>query len=401
MNVDSHLLQAVLDEPDQNAPRLVLADWLEQNGGEIQRARAELIRVQIALANLPPDSSERAQLELRGQALLRGYERDWLPFGWPWRRTPGKIEWNRGMIEGLQLRTFNPSRVSQALALLPSLRSLTVGGAVQDISLASLLQQPTLKRLQSLSLSYTAVSDAGLAAVTQLCSLKRLRLVGNHQINGNGLAHLAGLEDLQELSLMFCEGTTDVGFARAGVLGSLRELDISFTAISGSGLQGLIDWPQLESLNLTGCLGVGDADLLPISQMTQLKRLNLTSCVGLTDAGMAHLSGMTRLTSLALGGCIHLTDEGIASLGSLRNLRSLFLQSCRGLSDVGLRHLQRLSKLRTLSLSRTNVSASGVGLMARLPEIQTLWLWGCRKISRHAVDRLKQSFPQVMMMASF
>lgn len=46
MDDGDRLLQAVLDDPGDDAPRLVLADWLEERGDP----RGEFIRVQVALA---------------------------------------------------------------------------------------------------------------------------------------------------------------------------------------------------------------------------------------------------------------------------------------------------------------------------------------------------------------
>jgi uncharacterized protein (TIGR02996 family) len=43
-------LEAVLANPDDDAPRLIFADWLEERG---QAARAEFIRLQIRLAQTP------------------------------------------------------------------------------------------------------------------------------------------------------------------------------------------------------------------------------------------------------------------------------------------------------------------------------------------------------------
>jgi uncharacterized protein (TIGR02996 family) len=50
------LLQAILDTPDDDFPRLVMADWLEEND---QPERSEFIRVQVELAGLrePPRST--------------------------------------------------------------------------------------------------------------------------------------------------------------------------------------------------------------------------------------------------------------------------------------------------------------------------------------------------------
>jgi uncharacterized protein (TIGR02996 family) len=44
------LLRAILDQPKEETPRLVYADWLEENG---QPERAEFIRVQVELARMP------------------------------------------------------------------------------------------------------------------------------------------------------------------------------------------------------------------------------------------------------------------------------------------------------------------------------------------------------------
>ena len=50
------LLSAILADPDDDRPRLVYADWLEQHG---QLDRARLIRVQIELARLPDVTAQR------------------------------------------------------------------------------------------------------------------------------------------------------------------------------------------------------------------------------------------------------------------------------------------------------------------------------------------------------
>jgi uncharacterized protein (TIGR02996 family) len=46
-------LRQVIAEPDDDAPRLVYADWLEEHGGD--PARAEFIRAEIEMAKLPDD----------------------------------------------------------------------------------------------------------------------------------------------------------------------------------------------------------------------------------------------------------------------------------------------------------------------------------------------------------
>src|SRR5690348_15259175 len=68
----------IIAHPDDDAPRLILADWLEDHGDEHTAARAEFIRLQIELAGLGEDDPRRAALERRGKGLLAGHEKAWL-----------------------------------------------------------------------------------------------------------------------------------------------------------------------------------------------------------------------------------------------------------------------------------------------------------------------------------
>jgi uncharacterized protein (TIGR02996 family) len=40
-------LRDAKENPRDDPPRLILADWLDENGDEIDRARAEFIRIQL------------------------------------------------------------------------------------------------------------------------------------------------------------------------------------------------------------------------------------------------------------------------------------------------------------------------------------------------------------------
>src|SRR5262245_2730515 len=77
MSADA-IFQAVLDEPDEDAPRLILADWLEEHGDRHGRARAELIRVQCELARWVPDLTRREALLARERDLIAAHLDDWL-----------------------------------------------------------------------------------------------------------------------------------------------------------------------------------------------------------------------------------------------------------------------------------------------------------------------------------
>src|SRR5262245_14653923 len=68
------LFQAVLDAPGDDAPRLVFADWLDENG---EPERAELIRVQIAAARTPFYEARYDALNRRADELIVAHRTAW------------------------------------------------------------------------------------------------------------------------------------------------------------------------------------------------------------------------------------------------------------------------------------------------------------------------------------
>src|SRR4051812_35587257 len=78
------LLTAIREKPDDDAPRLALADWLDKHGDP---ERAEFIRVQCALAKIGPDDPDDPALEEREQQLLDANEARWNRVLPPWART--------------------------------------------------------------------------------------------------------------------------------------------------------------------------------------------------------------------------------------------------------------------------------------------------------------------------
>src|SRR5690349_16557452 len=55
MDHEGAFLQAIREQPDDDAHRLIYADWLEEQGGAERTARAAFIRAQCRLAALSDD----------------------------------------------------------------------------------------------------------------------------------------------------------------------------------------------------------------------------------------------------------------------------------------------------------------------------------------------------------
>jgi uncharacterized protein (TIGR02996 family) len=92
-------LCAISEAPEENGPRLVYADWLEEQGDPLLAARAELIRVQLELARPSPwnkSKRRRAALQIRERQLLAEPPGEWLG---PWQAVPFRWVFWRGMPE--------------------------------------------------------------------------------------------------------------------------------------------------------------------------------------------------------------------------------------------------------------------------------------------------------------
>jgi uncharacterized protein (TIGR02996 family) len=79
MTHDEAFLQAIIENPEDDTPRLVYADWLEENG---KPERAELIRVQCERFRLrygSPECEARAgKLQARDAELRTKYQKTWV-----------------------------------------------------------------------------------------------------------------------------------------------------------------------------------------------------------------------------------------------------------------------------------------------------------------------------------
>src|SRR5438552_3203827 len=67
-------LRAIAEDPEDDVPRLVFADWLEERGD----SRGEFMRLQVHLARFSESDRRRVGLEARERELLDRHAVDWL-----------------------------------------------------------------------------------------------------------------------------------------------------------------------------------------------------------------------------------------------------------------------------------------------------------------------------------
>lgn len=176
MNDRNALLHAIAEHPEEDVPRLMYADWLEENG---EPQRADFVRNQVELARLGLDDPGRYPLVRKNVRYLAESAPHWkeqLP------QLPG-ITWgdfNRGLIEEVQARDEGPVVAFAAeIFAVPGIHVLRLAGLRDGARLA---RRPELARLRALRM-VGARADAEaireLLASPYLARLTVLDLHGN------------------------------------------------------------------------------------------------------------------------------------------------------------------------------------------------------------------------------
>ncbi len=210
------LIQAVVADPNADAPRLAYAQWLEQQG---QPDRARIIRVQCELETLHQEEKE----------LLDQHRYEWgkALFG------DGADHWkfHRGFPEEIEISAHHFLKNHAEINRLTPIRHLTLG-ALSDDGLAKLAALPLGRQLLSLDLGspYGHSQDwefgvGGIKAMTEsehLKDLKKLTLRSD-RIGAAGAKLIANSPVLTNLSHL---QLVDPVFDRKGHT-SIRQLAVA------------------------------------------------------------------------------------------------------------------------------------------------------------------------------
>ena len=123
MSDELALLTAIIANPDEDTPRLVFADWLQENG---QPERAEFIRVQIEVTRLPDRERQTPHyraLLIRFRELIAAHRDGWVkPLGLP----PTRATLRRGFVEEIQLNSDELLKIGGAALCREVLSSVEV-----------------------------------------------------------------------------------------------------------------------------------------------------------------------------------------------------------------------------------------------------------------------------------
>lgn len=214
---ESAFLEAVRDAPDDDGPRLVYADWLDEQGDP----RGEFIRVQCELARLPRDDPNRGELRARSDALQAEHVRTWVRDLTPF---VSAVHFRRGFVDGVTMTLSDfCSFAGQVLRSYPVTRARIeeVGPPVrEELARTSPWQPALLARLaacrslagfRSLDLSRNGIDDS----VRALARSPHLRGVRELDLSDNDIGDGGALE-LTASPFLDCLAALDLSSNRIG-----------------------------------------------------------------------------------------------------------------------------------------------------------------------------------------
>jgi uncharacterized protein (TIGR02996 family) len=287
-------LQDIIAHPEDDAPRLIYADWLDEHGNEAERARAEFIRIQCELANLPAaEGGRRRDLERRQARLLKKYRPRWLeplkkqlPAALYLRVSRGVF--CRGFVEQVSLVPRLFLDWGEKLFGLQPITHLRLREVFLDRP--RILTSPLLARLRGLDLSREPVRVRGcelLAGCPHLAGLAELRLA-RADLTPTAVRALfrpdSHLRRLRLLDLGWNNLHAPAGEALAGAphLAGLTHLDLDLNRLGAEGVSALAGSPHLANLTYlrlahNNILPAGARALLTSPHLGKLHTLYLRS----------------------------------------------------------------------------------------------------------------------------
>lgn len=378
---DQPFLDAVFARYHDNGPRLVYADYLDDTG---RPARADLIRVQLALAKLPADHQRRPELATREADLLLRHRAAWTTH---LAEFVSGVAFRRGIADSVvvdagvflargdelfraagentirRVRLLDTPRVLAKLVHAPILtrvRELDLcGNELGNGGVNLFVRSPHLSHLEALDLGFNGIDDAGvrlLARASTFPGLRELALNENGQITADGVRLLA----------------------ESPFFAGLRVLDLSGNDVNEGGVKSLTQktaMPELHTLRLAGN-HIGDAGVAALTRSAVLGRMLARSPrldLRANAIGPAGADALARCPQL----------DGVATLDLTKNY----------LGDRGLAALlasPHLARVRTLRLGQNQITDAGVlaarGVLAkRFAQLRVLDLSGNR-LTRHGIS---------------
>jgi uncharacterized protein (TIGR02996 family) len=332
MNERQAFLRAIEAEPQDDVPRLVYADWLEEYG---EADRARFIRLQCR--HLPEQEGEAA-------ALLERHSAEWtagLP-GWA-----KNVKFVRGFPHFYSLTGKQFLEAAAAIRAVAPLDTLFL--RLLEGRESAVFASEHLGGVRHLSVTEAQLTDEGIAILTASPHLGQLRRLSAARTTlGDSLS-----KDANRLT-----DASAIALAETDNLPALTDLELSgYRKITLTGIRALVESPRragLTGLNVAGGPGgpaVAELFRSPACRLTGLHGLILNDRK-LEDTGAETLAGAANLCHLRL---LWLTQNKIGDRGAGNLAASLHLSGLTNLdlwkntlTDAGVRAILDSPHLRSL-----------------------------------------------------
>jgi uncharacterized protein (TIGR02996 family) len=316
MSVHEAFLRSIIEAPDDDTPRLIYADWLDDNDDP---DRAEFIRVQCSLAGLAAGDPRQPGLADREQELLRQH-------GWAWAEDFSSLisawTYRRGFIEVVQMHLETTRDAIRSVLGKAPIRHIRDRSQFCDFQ-AVVDALPDLHRLTGLEFwGLYAFEETLLEGILSSPHLANLRtLVLHHDRNGN-----IADEDLLVRAL------------HSPYRSNLRELAVNVDSMwrgpSRNILKAIAESPYLRHLRKLNLTNAGDQGNHPEMDLETTRTLGQSpNLAGLEELDLGRASfpieawdevlrwpWLSRLKWLRLHDARHVNPPSILTVAELRNL---------------------------------------------------------------------------------
>lgn len=263
MSAESEFLAEIVANPRDLTPRLIYADWLEENGDP----RGEFIRIQCELAEPSDDYDRRERLDNRQDELRRMYERDWTA---PIRDKVTGWSFRCGFVESVEVTAEDFLKHEDQITGFAPIRRLTLLRA--EGQLPNVMERRLIPHLEAFRVERSILLQSDTAAIrkTRFPNLHMIHFVecnltdqtfepllqlktdqlrdADFSINKLRNASAAAIADslvfsgLTELNLMANEIRQKgaIALARSSGLNNLQYLDIRGNKVDLKGMEPLV-----------------------------------------------------------------------------------------------------------------------------------------------------------------
>ncbi|MBN9120915.1 MAG: TIGR02996 domain-containing protein [Planctomycetes bacterium] len=384
------LLTAIVANPDEDTPRLVYADWLDEHG---ESKRAAHIRAQIECHRLGTADTALAAVD---DFLASQYEEGLARIDW------GAVDADLGArVAAHKAHDKHPFKLNARAEGLPRVKGVTYGNdergffdaALVDDASAFLRHAGAIFRAAPIArVDFDGLTGEQAAEFTASGHLARVRRIGfRDNIDPDAVRAIgthrdaAGVRKLEIESYDWAGDVVDA-LAAGGHWNGLKSLCVSDlegedAPLEEGGMARLFARPQFRNLRalIAWSSGVDDAAVRAIvKNMPELRELDLAMNPLNDGLGLiAAARNLRHLRALDLSACdLEGTDPApLIAAPNLPNLTVLQLDgnSLEGPDPKALAKSGRGPGLRVLDLGDSNFSAAGVEALARCPALHGVW----------------------------